>query len=212
MNFANDPPERRSGRVLRFGPVMLGVAGLAILLSVIWREHQLARWRTQTPGPRAAPRILAPRFNLADHHRHVVKFERFLGRQRVLVVFFDAELGPLRDPRLTLILDCFPILHRMMVEVIGISSATPYANLAAEEERGEMFPFPLLTDIDLKSPISNPVHRLWGRYDERRDQTLTGLFLVARDGTVPIGPDGLPDPVADEQLALDRLCRGEWPE
>lgn len=193
------------------GLALLGLAGVLLVMAVVWRERQLAQWRQDAPTVRFAPRSLAPRFRLADHHRHVVKFDRFLGRQRVLVVFFDAQLGPLRDPRMSRILECHPTIARMGVEIVGISSATPFANLAAEQERGEKIPFPLLTDIDVQSPVNEPVHRLWGRYDEKLGQTKTGLFLVARDGTIALGPDGYPMPVENEQAALDALCQGHWP-
>jgi peroxiredoxin len=191
--------------------LLLLAAGLVILGLVVFRERQLARWKDATPHERPAPRRLAPRFEVADHHRHVVKFERFLGRQRVVLIFFDAELGAAKDPRVQAILPCAAALAEKGIEVVAISGATPYANQQAEAALGHTFPFPLLTDIELKTPIDFPVHRRWGRFDVKRHRPLTGVFLIARDGTVPITPEGLPLPVADEEAAIAALCHGEWP-
>lgn len=193
---------------------LLLFAGLVILGLVVFRERQLAHWRKTAPTRNAVPRILAPRFQVADHHRHVVKFERFLGRQRVVLVFFDSQLGADKDPRVQPLVSCFEAIKHAGIEVVAVSSASRFENLEAEKRLGRDFPFPLLTDIEIdpRSPMDHPAHRRWGRYDVKTDQTRTGLFLIARDGTVPIGPEGFPLPVEDEQGAIEKLCRGEWPQ
>lgn len=191
--------------------LLLLTAGLVIFGLVLFRERQLAHWRATALPAQAAPRQLAPRFEVADHHRHLVKFERFLGRQRVALLFFDARLGADQDPHVLALLRHFDAIRRAGIEVVAISDATPYANLEAEKKLGQTFPFPLLTDIDLKIPASSPVHRMYGLFDVKRERSLNGLFLVARDGTVPIGPDGKPLPVKDVTSAIDRLSAGEWP-
>lgn len=189
--------------------LLLLMAGLFILGLVVFRQHQLAHWRVSASPARAAPRQLAPRFEVADHHRHVVKFERFLGRQRVVLLFFDAELGAASDPHLQMLVRNFDTLKRAGIEVVAISDATPYANLEAEKAAGYSFPFPLLTDIDLKIPATSPVHRMYGLYDAKREKSLNGLFLIARDGTVPIGPQGSPLPVSNIEETIRQLCQNK---
>jgi peroxiredoxin len=195
--------------VRRRGPVLLLVAAGVILVVTVLRYRQLEEWKTSPPPPRAAARQLAPRFELADHRRHLVKFERFLGRQRVVLVFFDSELGADRDPRLLPLIEHFDRINSAGIEVVAVSTATRFENEQAEERIGRI-PFPLLTDIDLHSPVPR-AHLLWGRLDERSQQPLPGMFLVARDGTIPVGPDGKPLPVQDEQAVIETLIRGEWP-
>jgi len=191
---------------------ILPVAGLILIGLAGWRIQQLEYWRQNPESVNLQRRALAPRFELADHRRHLVKFERFLGRQRVVLIFFDAELGADRDPRLQPLLEKSQLLKTNGIEVVAVSSATPFANQQAEERLGEPISFPLLTDIDVTKPIPDPVHRMWGRYDETRNETLTGLFLVARDGTVAVDDRGIPKPVANEQQVLNTLSQGYWPD
>ncbi|MCA8995687.1 MAG: redoxin domain-containing protein [Planctomycetaceae bacterium] len=205
-------PEKKRPSKARIGLILLALAAVAIFIVTLWRIQQLRGWQQQPQTVRSTPRALAPRFEVADHNRHLVKFERFLGRQRVLLIFFDAELGPLKDPRLSRVLECFEQIEGLGVEVVAVSSATPFANGEAEKNYGKPFPFPLLTDIDPNRPVNLPVHRQWGRFDEKTEKTQTGLFLVERDGTIPLGTDGLPQPVENEQAALDSLCSGQWPD
>jgi len=190
--------------------LLLLAAGGLIFGLVIFREYQLAEWRETAPPVRAAPRRLAPRFEVTDHHRHFVKFERFLGRQRVVLLFFDAERGAASDPSVQALADNFDVLKRAGIEVVAISDNTPYANQQEEKKWGREFPFPLLTDVTRNGGIS-PVHHLYGLYDSRHRKAQNGLFLVARDGTVPVGPGGKPLPVADIEATIRQLCAGEWP-
>ena len=190
---------------------LLPVAAVILVVLTISRQRELESWRS-SPVERVVPRRLAPRFELADHRRHVVKLEGLLGRHRVIVVFFDAQLGADRDPRLQRLIACETVLQVAGIEVVAISSATPYANQQIEERRGSKFPFPLLTDIDIRSPIPHPVHRLWGCFDETANRTTTGLFLIERDGTIPADEEGKPIPVQDERSVLDLICSRQWPE
>ncbi|WP_437206159.1 redoxin domain-containing protein [Planctomicrobium sp. SH664] len=194
------------------GLFLLLVAGIVILLVVNWREHQIVQWRALAPTNSLQRRMLAPRFTLVDHHRKVVKFERYLGRQRIVVLFFDAELGAARDARVQQLIQCFPAIQQAGIHVIAISDSSPYANEQAEKGLGKPIPFPLLTDIDVESPVASFVHRRWGRFDPVQERSLNGLFLVARDGTVPVDAEGVPIPVDDETATLAALCRGAWPE
>lgn len=192
---------------------MLGLAGLFILGLVLFRTAQLARWRTNPPPANAAPRGLAPRFDLADHHRQVVKFERFLGRDPVVLLFLDPDLPVLADPLLGLLADCATKLSDAGIAILAVSEATPFAYQQAVQTRGSDVPFPLLTDLSVRPDVvaNSPVHRLWGRYDPASNRPRGGLFLIARDGTVALGPDGFPLPVQDPAGTVADLCTGNWP-
>ena len=96
------------------------------------------------------------------------------------------------------------------MQVIAVSTATPFAIHQAEERAGRPFPFPVLTDIDPRQPIPAPVHRLWGLSDEETNATRPGVFLVDRTGLVTTGAGG-PVPVSDAGAAIAALSRGEWP-
>lgn len=194
------------------GPILLAFSGLVILGLVVFRERQVAQWRLEAPPRTLVPRQLAPRFQVADHRRHVVKFERLLGRHRVVLLFFDAKLGAEGDPMLQKLVNCFPAMKKAGIEVLAISDAPPYLNQQAEKNRGEPFPFPLLTDIDLNIPASSPVHRMYGLFDKRTQTSANGLFLIARDGTLPVNAQGVPVPVADVDTVIASLCAGEWPD
>ena len=179
---------------------------------VVWlgyRAQQMQDRVAHAQRPRAR-RQLAPRFELYDQSSppQIVKFERYLGRTQLVVVFFDAELGADRDPWLTLLRDHHDKVKAAQVQVIGISTATPYANREAEK-RSKEFPFPLLSDIGKDIPA--PAHTLWGRFDPSDGALHTGVFLVDRSGMVELD-DRSYKPVADPQAAVQALCEGQWPE
>ena len=181
-----------------------------VIGSLVWlgyRIQQLEQRATHAQRPQAR-RQLAPRFELYDQNSQLVKFERYLGRTQLVVVFFDAELGADRDPWLTQLRDHHDKVHAARVQVIGISTATPYANREAEQ-RSQPFPFPLLSDIGKDIPA--PAHTLWGRFDPRDGAFHTGEFLVDRSGMVKLEGRSY-QPVADPVAVVKSLCEGTWPE
>lgn len=191
--------------------IVLLLAGLVILVTVVWREQQLQHWKSDPTRQIAMVRTLAPRFTLADHNRKVVKFERLLGRHRVILAFFDPELGVDRDPRTQQLIENFDAMHRAGIEIVAVSTATPYANGEAERRLGRKLPFPVVTDIDINDPAPLPTHRKFGLIDAQTGEARTGLFLIERDGSLPRQENGLPLPVQDEVAALATLASGEWP-
>jgi peroxiredoxin len=187
--------------------LVLPLAALIIAALVVYR---LQRERRALPAAPIAARQLAPRFELYDQQNQLVKFERYLGRTKLVVVFFDGPRGADADPWLTLLRDHHDAVSGAGVQVIAISTATPFAIHQAEERAARPFPFPVLIDIDPRQPVPAPVHRLWGMYDEGTQTTRTGVFLVDRAGMVTTGAGG-PVPVSDAGAAIAALCRGEWP-
>lgn len=132
-------------------------------------------------------------FPAFDSHNQLVKFERYLGRHEILLVFFDGEAGADRDPILQRIRQRADKLQQRGVQVIAVSAALPQHNRKAAE-RGGPFPFLLLSDPEFR------IHQLWGRYDEERNQPLTGVFWIDRAGFVA-WPGKYPQP----EQNLDRL-------
>lgn len=189
--------------------LVLPLAALVIIALVVYRVQ---RERRAFPIALPAGRQLAPRFELYDQQNRLVKFERYLGRTKLAVVFFDGPAGADVDPWLRQLRDHHDAVSRAGagVQVIAVSTATPFAIHQAEERAGGPFPFPVLTDIDPRQPIPAPVHRLWGLYDDETNTTRTGVFLVDRAGMVTTGAGG-PVPVPDADAAIAALCRGEWP-
>lgn len=191
--------------------ILLLIAGIAILASVIWREQQLRDWKDDPTRVVSRARMLAPRFTLTDHNRKVVKLERLLGRHRVVLVFFDARLGIDQDPRTKMLLENFTKIDQTGIEIIAVGTATPFANEEAEKRLGMELPFPVLSDIDINNPAPTPAHRMYGQIDSETESPIPGLFLIDRDGSVAVGLDGRPEPVANERPILSKLANGKWP-
>lgn len=189
--------------------LILPIAAAVIASLVIYR---LQRPEADSSAARSAlaERRLAPRFALYDQEGQLVKFERYLGRTRMIVVFFDGERGADADPWLTELSAHLEQVQDAGVQVIGISTATRYANSQAAERAGRPFPFPLLTDIDPRQPIPAPAHQQFGLYDIASATTRTGVFLIDRAGMVAWEHDH-PQPAADPDRLIALLCRGQWP-
>ena len=135
----------------------------------------------------------APPFKGLDSDNRLVKFERYLGRHEILLIFFDGEAGADHDPLLLRVREQFDSLKRRGTIVVGVSAALPQQNRAAFQRSGA-FPFPLLSDPEFK------IHQMWGRFDETTEQPLTGAFLIDRAGRVAwLGkfprPEGSLDPL-----------------
>jgi peroxiredoxin len=191
--------------------VLLLVAGVLILVTVVWRQQQLQQWQHDPTRVVITKRALAPRFTLADNSRKVVKLERLLGRHRVVLVFFDAEMGVDQDPRTKNLIENFAAIDSAGIEILAVSTATPFANEEAEKRLGSELPFPVLTDIDINNPAPTPAHHLYGLIDATTSTPRPGLFLINRDGSVAFGLNGFPAPAENETFVLESLSRGNWP-
>ncbi|MGH7201844.1 MAG: redoxin domain-containing protein [Planctomycetaceae bacterium] len=134
----------------------------------------------------------APLFELYDKQNRTVRLKAYVGRHRILVVFFDGEGGADRDPLLRRLRGDFENLESD-VKILAVSTALPQHNRQADP-----FPFPLLSDPGLQ------VHRQWGRYDEQTERPLTGVFHIDRAGLVAWS-DGHPQPLSDPNDQINRL-------
>lgn len=161
-------------------------------------EEQVAAAVTMRP---------APGFEALDSDSHLVRLSSWLGRHRIVVVFFDGERGADQDVNLIRLRDRYAELQANDVKVVGVTSAIPQDNRAAMERAGGKFPFPLVSDFDPQSPEGTlRIHRHWGRLDPVTEKTLPGLFLIDRRGLVGhVGSIPKPDENVDQ--LIDSLTR-----
>ena len=181
--------------------MVLPIAAAIIVGLVAFKLSQPPQARSQAT---LEERRLAPKFTALDSHNELVKLERYLGRQEVLLVFFDGDVGADRDPILLRVRQQFDELKRRGVQVVAVSAAIPQYNRQAMDRVGK-FPFPLLSDPEFF------IHRLWGRYDEDQLKTLTGVFLIDRAGQVAWSKE-TPHPEADLDRVLPPLKSSTLPE
>lgn len=130
----------------------------------------------------------APLFEGVDEQNQMYRLAAFLGRHRIVVVFYDGTAGADRSPELLSLRDRSADLKRLDVKTVAISRTIPQFNRDALTRTGEL-PCPLISDID------DSIHRRWGRMgiDGR---PLPGLFLIDRKGSVAFHA-GAPRPYAD---------------
>lgn len=147
----------------------------------------------------------APAFEALDANNHLVRLSSWLGRHRIIVVFFDGQEGADRNRDLLQLRDHAATLQAMDVKVVGVADALPQENRAAMDRAGGVFPFPLVSDIDPQSTAGTlPIHRRWGRFDAASGRPLTGLFLIDRRGSVAhVGT--IPKPYESAQEILNLL-------
>jgi peroxiredoxin len=149
----------------------------------------------------------APGFEALDANNHLVRLAAWLGRHRIIVVFFDGDQGADRDSELLRLRDRFSELQKQDVKVVGVTAAIPQTNRAAMERAGGEFPFPLVSDVDPQSPEGTlRIHRHWGRLDAVSEKPLSGAFLIDRKGQVAyVGP--IPKPYDNVEKILEEIFK-----
>jgi peroxiredoxin len=147
----------------------------------------------------------APLFKLEDQHSQIVRLQAYVGRHKLLIVFYDGSQGPERSALLTLLRNRFPDLEATGTIVLAISAARPSQNRyglnlerrqasggnpGASAAEGELrYRFPVLSDVR-----DYEVHRQYGAYDEQAHQPREAVFVVDRAGLIQhahLGPAGL---------------------
>ncbi len=192
-SFVRPPP-----RVL-----VLPLAAIVITGLCVWRMTRPPR---PVPTSESSPRAYPPKeWELIDQHRHLVKFQRYLGRQPLVVRFLGTAQRPEEDAVLVWLRDHYAAVQRAGWEVVAIGTARPAEIEQSARESGREWPFPVLTDLFERDPTPTPVHRLWQRIDPETGEPLAGLYLVDRLGYVPYDMQGRPQPVAEPLSALERL-------
>lgn len=161
------------------------------------------KWARRYPPPSSIPARAvarpAPDVELYDQSSpsQLVRLEAFLGRERVIVVFFDGQAGAHASEILNYLRENWSRLRHSNIHVIAISTALPQENRKDIASYGA-YPFPLLSDPDLH------VHRDWGRLKPKAPQPLFGLFLVDRKGWVSWSDEvGAPEATKDWKTAVE---------
>ena len=144
----------------------------------------------------------APFFEIEDQNSRMVRLKSYIGRSKLLIVFFDGREGPDHSELFTRLRDAFPEIHATGAVVLAISASRPSQNRygahlehlktnpsgAAAAEQDELrYPFLLLSDI-----LDYNVHRKYQAFDERTGQPLEAVFVVDRAGLIQsahLGPD-----------------------
>ncbi len=184
-------------RLWLFVPAAAVIAGLCLYKAT----------RTYPPAPHVAAAPLsapAPAFELYDQETpsHLFRLVGRLGRQQVLVVFFDGRAGADRSAALSKLREEWSRLQKADMYVVAISTALPQENRKVIAAHGA-YPFPLLSDPDLS------VHRAWGRFDAAAGKPRAGVFLIDRKGSVAWSREtNSPQPLDDWENTLSRLLEG----
>jgi peroxiredoxin len=144
-----------------------------------------------------------PLIKLYDQNSEIVRLkERYIGRTKLLIVFYDATRGPEASRLLTTLRERYSDLHATGAAVLAISAARPSENRYGknlERRKGSdprdgkseaeiTYPFPVLSDI------LYDWHRQYGAFDENKQQPLEAAFIVDRAGLIEyehIGPERL---------------------
>ena len=164
---------------------------LAAVIALLCAYKATRTYDRRAGGP-AAARARRPvrSFELYDQKSRLVKFERYVGRHRIIVVFYDGRAGADTDANVRRLTQEFDRLNADGVVVVGISRALPQENRRAAARMGGI-PFLLLSDI------TGDVHRLWNRPLNSQP----GLYWVDRGGRVAWSAAG-PQPTADIETVL----------
>ncbi len=195
------------------------LAGIIILVVCIWR---VATNKDQDYADQVAAAVMkraAPGFEARDADNHLLRLGAFLGRHKIIVLFFNGDSGPevddqelMRERDLIRLRDLVRLRERYAklqshdVKVVAISGGLPSQNRKSMGRIGK-FPFPLVADIDPLTPNDIlRIHRQWGRIDSQTGKPLTGVFLVDRTGQLPFTVDG-PKPIASVDEAIDAALK-----
>ena len=188
------------------------VAGVVIAVLCAWRvmtnKPQDYAAQVRLEATKVVTRSAADLdFEGLDSDNRMVRLAAFLGRHRILVLFFDGDLGADKDAEL-LRRERFVELKAHDVKVIAVSTALPQQNRAAMlPERAGEFPFPLVSDFNPVSPEeAQKIHRRWGRWDDSTGKAKPGVFVIDRKLQIEF-MGGAPKPVASVDLAVESLVR-----
>jgi peroxiredoxin len=182
--------------------LVIPLSAVAIAGLVFYRLNRPAP--TTAPTPVAVTMRPAPLFQLYDEQSQIVRLARYIGRHRLLIVFFDGSRGPDQNELLLELRRKFLPIHETGAIVLAISSLRPSELRPAPNERGERtsrdepFPFGMLADIN-----DFEVHRLYGAFDDKTNRPREAVIVVDRTGIIRhahLGPDdlGSPEDWADE--------------
>jgi len=185
---------------------LIFVLALGVLIATVTIARIVTN-QPQTYEEQVAAAVMmrpAPGFEALDSELRLVRLSAWLGRHRIILVFFDGERGADQDADLLKLRDRFAELKETDVKIVGVTLSIPQVNRAAMDRAGGPFPFPLVSDIDFQSPEGTMrIHRHWGRLDSIGEQPLKGVFLIDRKGQVAyVGPIPKPYDNVDQVIEI----------
>ncbi|MFP6762594.1 MAG: redoxin domain-containing protein [Planctomycetaceae bacterium] len=166
--------------VRRFRVLLLPLAAVLIFAAMEYRLSQPDGPRTALRTPHGPPRATAPALEGIDSANRYFRLNRYLGRQEVIVVFFDGAAGANGNPVLAELKKYTQTLRSRGIHVIAVSSALPQQNRQADFETP--VPFVLVTDPDQVWKY----HRTWGCLDENTGTAIPRTFFIDRAGRTPV--------------------------
>lgn len=196
----SDDPRKAGTR-----PLLLVIPVSAILIGALVAFKLTRRYETAVEEKPGAVRP-APLFQLYDQHSQIVRVARYIGRHKLLIVFYDGSRGPEGSALLGSMRERYSELQATQAVVLAISTARPSENryganlahrpeVAAPSAESELhYPFPLLSDI-----LDFEVHRQYGAFDFDAQRHREAAFIVDRSGVIryshiaPVGPGELDD-------------------
>lgn len=165
--------------------VLAGLVIAGVCMARLWINRPMSYSDQVAAATSSAP---APLFEGLDEHNQMFRLSAFLGRHRIIVVFYDGAVGVERSAELLQLKEHAAELKQQDVKAVAVSQAIPQENRRALSVIGEL-PCPLVSDVD------GSIHQRWGRMSvEGRPRT--GLFLIDRKGSVAFHA-GAPRPYAD---------------
>ncbi len=188
-------------------PILIPLAAIVIAGATWWRasiDDALPRGRSGSD----VMRLPAPRFELFDQHRNMVKIDRYFSRSAILLVFFPPTDDVTQNELLMLLSEHFDEIEARNVVVVGVTTLTPATLNQQTTARGHEFPFPLVSDIYLNNPHPAPVHEVYGLYDAETQRTREGVFYIDRQGIVN-STVTTPVPLDDPAAFITALIAGE---
>src|SRR5690242_10679541 len=119
-------------RILLIPPI----AALVILLLIVYRLNRPEPVRTQEASPIVAARPM-PLFQLYDEQSQLVRVQRYVGRHKLLIVFFDGMHGPDQSELLLSLKKDFRPIYDAGAVALAISALRPSELRPPPNDRGE---------------------------------------------------------------------------
>jgi peroxiredoxin len=160
---------------------LLRALPLAALLILLLVAFKITRPPVNRPVAEASVLRQAPLFELFDQQMQRVPLARYLGRHKLLVLFFDARHARGGSPVLEELKRHAAALERTGAIVLAISTAPPAVHREAFPKKPGSS-FALLSDI--LEGREGAVHQLWGAFDASTGQTREAVFVVDRAGVI----------------------------
>lgn len=181
---------------LQFKPriLVLPLAALVIIGLVYFKSSQPQIELSDAARDALQRRRPATVFKLHDQRSQPFRLERYLGRHKLLIVFFDPSQGAAKNEQLQILKRGHEQLSAQGRKVIAISSATPYANRESFKLGGD-FPFHVLSDADYS------VETEWGCMTTGDPpQVIPSAFVIDRAGVISWSQIGGQSPIPLETL------------